>query len=177
MELPITIKQTIEKTIEGGGFDSVTFIRPGYFMSNFLEPIIQQYSEILEKGTWTTIFKPDTRIGLVDHDDTAKLALLAYQDPKLLHGRAISLVSELLTPQEILNCLSEAMGGQGFKAIHLTPEEMASLPEASPYPYVSGHWCLMNLGDFVNVQDLAGLIPLTSFKDFLQREDKLIRKL
>lgn len=177
LRIPIVIKQAVEKTIEGGGFDSVTFIRPGYFMTNFLEPNIQAYSELLSKGTWSTTFRADTRLGLVDHHDTAKVALLAFQNPERLNGRAIGLVSEFLTPQETLDTLSEAMGGQGFKAIHLSPEEIASLPEASPLPYVSGHKDLMSLGDLVDMQDLASLIPLTSFKKFLEREDKSIRKL
>lgn len=176
MEIPVKIKKAVEKTIEDGSFNSVTFIRPGYFMTNFLEPNIQGYSEILEKGTWSSVFEAGTRLGLVDYDDTAKLAVLAFQNPELLHGRAIGLVSELLTTQETLDCLSDAMGGQRFKAIHLSNEEMAALPEASHLPYVRGDKSLMNMADFVNMQELNSLIPLTSFKTFLQREDTSVRK-
>lgn len=164
--------------IANGQFNSFTTIRPGLLMANFLEPSINLYSEILDKGTWSTIHKADTSLGLVDHDDVAKLAVSAFQDPAALNGRAIGLVSEFLTPQEILDHLSQAMGSPGFKAIFLTDEDLAALPPGSfDIPYVIGDKSFETMPDLVDMQELAGLIPLTSFKKCLERENESVKKL
>lgn len=178
LEVFVKVKKDVEEMVENGQFDTFTVIRPGYLMANFLEPAINGYTEILDSGTWPTIFKADTRLGLVDHDDVAKIAVSAFQDPGALNGRVIGIVSEFLTPQEIMDHLGKAMGSPGFRAIFLTEEDVAALPSGSfNIPYIKGDKTFEAMPDLVDMRELAGLISLTSFKDFLERENQSVKKL
>ncbi|KAF3763268.1 hypothetical protein M406DRAFT_49536 [Cryphonectria parasitica EP155] len=174
----LKVKKDVEETMKEGRFDLCTIVRPGYFMANFLEPVIEGYSEILEKGTWSTVLKADTRLGLIDHDDVAKFTVAAFQNPDRFDGRAIGLASEFLTPQETLDCLGQAMGRPGLNAVFLTEEDVAKLPAGSfDNPYIKGDKCLEHMEELVDIQELATVIPLTSFKDFLEREKAHVKKL
>lgn len=87
-------------------------------------------------------------------------------------------MSEFLTPQETLDHLSKAMGSPGFRAIFLTEEELAASPTGSfDIPYIKGDKSLENMADLVDMRELASLIPLTSFKSFLERENESVKKL
>jgi hypothetical protein len=66
-------------------------------MANFLEPVIEPYIELLTKCTRSIVLKAETRLGMTDYDDIAKVAISAFQGPERLNGRAIGLVSEFLT--------------------------------------------------------------------------------
>lgn len=173
----VKVKKEIEETIKDGGFDACTFLRPGYFMANFLEPVIDEYTEILNQGTWSTVFGPDTQLGLIDHDDIAKVAIAAFQDPDRFNGREIGLVSEFLSPQEVLNNLAEAMRRPGLKAVYLSDAEIAAL-DAGPFenPYLRGDKCLELMGELVDMQELGTIVPLTTFKAFLQRESDKVKR-
>ncbi|XDG05687.1 hypothetical protein ABKA04_005302 [Annulohypoxylon sp. FPYF3050] len=152
----VKVTKAVEETVLKGGFDSCTFLRPGYFMANFLEPMIESYPEILIKGTWSTVFKADTRLGLIDHDDIAKFAVAAFQDKERFNGNAIGLVSEFLTPQETLDRLGEAMGRSGLKAIFLSDKEISALPAGSfDNPYVKGDKCLEHMAQLVDMEEIA----------------------
>ncbi|KAI1779314.1 NmrA family protein [Hypoxylon cercidicola] len=170
----IKVKKDIEILVLNWGFESCTFLRPGYFMANFLEPLIEGYTEILTDGTWSTVFKTDTRLGLIDHDDIAKFAVAAFQDPERFNARVIGLVSEFLTPQETLDSLGKAMGRQRLKAISL---EDGALTDSFSNPYVKGDKCLEYMTELVDMQELDSTISLTSFEDFLEREKANVRKM
>lgn len=148
-------------------FESCTVLRPGYFMANFLEPVIESYSEILSKNTWSTDFKAETQLGLTSHEDIASIAVAALRDSNRFNGRAIGVVSEFLTPQETMDYLGSAMGRPGLKAIFLNDSEVSALPAGSfNNPYVNGDKCLEHMAQLVDVKELAGIISLTSFKNF-----------
>jgi len=166
-----TATKSVEETVVNGGLDSYTLLRPGWFMNNLVEPLINDYSELLTKGTWSTVFSADTRLGLIDCDDIGKFAVAVMQDEKTFNGRAIGLVSEFLTPQETLDHLGEAMGRPGLEAIFVNEGEVEGMP------YVTGHRCMEHLDEFVDMEELAAVIHLTSFKNFLEREKAKVKKL
>lgn len=168
----LEVKHDIENMIKKAGFESYTFLRPGLFMSNFLNPFIEfVYTEIVTKGTWTTILDPDARLGLIDHVDIAKVAAVGFQDPERVGGRVIGLASEFLTPQETLDRLGQAMRRPGLEARFLSPEEIAALgPESFKYPNSLGDKCFEYMEELVDVKDLTSMISPTSFREFLQRE-------
>lgn len=168
----LEVKYDIENMIRKAAFESYTFLRPGLFMSNFLDPFIAVvYSEIVTKGTWTTILRPDAKLGLIDHVDIAKVAAVGFQDPERVDGRVIGLASEFLTPQETLDRLGPAMGRRGLEAAFLSEKEIAGLgPEAFRYPNSLGDRCFEYMEELVDVKDLTSMISPTSFRDFLQRE-------
>ncbi|KAI0543158.1 NmrA family protein [Xylaria digitata] len=149
----VKVKHDVEETVRSMEFESCTFLRPGYFMANFLEPVIESYSEILSKNTQSTVFKAETQLGLTDHEDIASIAVEAFRDSNRFNGRAIGLVSEFLTPQETMDYLGSAMGRSGLKAIFLNDSEVSALPAGSfDNPYVKGDKCLEYMAQVIVVQ-------------------------
>lgn len=96
----IGIKKSVEETISSSGFRSVTYLRLAYFMVNFLELHINNYTDIIGKSTWITSLTPKTPLGLIDHQDIGEIAVAAFKDPDRLNGRAIGLVSDFLSSQQ-----------------------------------------------------------------------------
>ncbi|RWA07700.1 hypothetical protein EKO27_g7405 [Xylaria grammica] len=94
-------------------------------MANFLEPKVKRYTEIRDHHRWTTSMTADTQPPIVDHEDIAKVAVAAFQDPVAFHRRAIGVASEQVRIQEMLDLIAEVAGKPGyFEAVFITDEEM-----------------------------------------------------
>ncbi|KAI2463105.1 NAD(P)-binding protein [Annulohypoxylon bovei var. microspora] len=174
MEKHCINKKALEKAVEDAGFEYFTFLRPTFFMANFLEPKVKRYTEIRDHHRWTTSMTPDTQLPIVDHVDIAKFAVAAFQDPAAFHSRAIGLASDQMRLQEMLDLLAEAAGRPGsIKAVFMTDEEMDA--QANMAGFSNSHRVLRTCSDFVDLEELRALVPLTSFKDFLQREKQAVK--
>ncbi|KAM7187066.1 hypothetical protein V8F20_011134 [Naviculisporaceae sp. PSN 640] len=117
----------IEDIVISAGFESWTVLRPGFFMANFLEPKISTlhggYSEIRDSGRWTTCLTPESKLGLVDHVDIARLVAAAFEDPVGFGGKKLGVVSDVLGVQDVLDVLRNAVndvsanGGSAFHGL------------------------------------------------------------
>ncbi len=166
----LEVKKATEQIISGAGWASYTFLRPAYFMLNFLEPNINNYADLISTGIWSTCLTADTRLGLIDHEDIARVAVAAFQDPEAdkFKGKAIGLVSEFLSPQETMDVLGEAMGCP-FKTSFLSEAEIAALPYG-PIVLIKLDKSMRYMPDYVDMEGLQSIATLTSFRDFLNRE-------
>ncbi|KAK7739077.1 hypothetical protein SLS62_011327 [Diatrype stigma] len=174
MEKHMINKKAIEKAIEDCRFDHFTFLRPTFFMANFIEPKVSRYAEIRDKHSWTTSMTPETQLPIVDHVDIAKFATAAFQDPVAFHGRAINLASDQMRIQEILDLLAEAAGQPGLlRALFLTDEEVEA--QASTSGFSDSHKVLRYTSDYVNLKELGATVQLTSFQEFLERHQEAVR--
>ena len=177
----LEVKKAVEEVVSGAGFESYTLLRPAYFMANFLEPNINNYTDLLRDGegggTWSTALTADTRLGLIDHEDIARFTVAAFKEPESdrFKSKAIGLVSEFLTPQETMDRLGEAMGRR-FQAAFLSEEEIAAIPYG-PIVLIKLEKSMRYMPDYVDMSELAAVTPLTSFKDFLEREKESVKKL
>lgn len=166
-------KKGVEQAVIDGQFEHWTFLRPAFFMANFLEPKVSRYPEVRDKGTWTTSMTAEGKLALIDHIDIAKVAAAAFQDPEKFHGRAIGLASELLTIQQTLDQLGEVIH-QPLRAIFMTEEEITKQKDSTVF--VNSQIAMRYMSDFVSIEELASIVPLTTFKQFLQREKDLVKK-
>ncbi|KAI1202975.1 NAD(P)-binding protein [Nemania serpens] len=174
MEKHMINKKAIERAVEDCGFEHFTFLRPTFFMANFVEPKISRYAEIRDKRSWTTSMTPDTQLPIVDHVDIAKFAAAAFQDPAAFHGRAIGLASDQMRVQEILDLLAEAAGQPGsVRALFSTDEQVEA--QASTSGFSNSHKVLRFTSDYVNLEELRTTVQLTSFREFLEREKEAVR--
>jgi uncharacterized protein YbjT (DUF2867 family) len=173
----LVVKKAMEEMIAGAGFTSYTLLRPAYFMLNFLEPNINNYADLISDGVWSTCLTPDTRLGLIDYEDIARIAAAAFLDPEAdkFNGKAIGLVSEFLSPQETMDVLGGAMG-RPFKTAFLSEEEIAAIPYG-PIVLIKLDKCMRYMPDYVDIEGLRAIASLTSFKTFLEREKEHIKKL
>ena len=118
----------------------------------------------------------ETLLPLVDHMDIAKIAVAAFQRPEEFHGRAIGIASELLRVESALRQLGEAVGRPNlFKAIFMTDEEIQQ--QAGSNVLVNSQKAMMRTAaDFVDLAELAQITPLTTFKEFLERERTALKQ-
>ncbi|RYP35303.1 hypothetical protein DL766_002575 [Monosporascus sp. MC13-8B] len=170
----LVVKKAVEQAALDGEFESWTFLRPAYFMTNFLKPNIDNYSDIVSEKIWKSAMTPDTKIGFIDPHDIGQFAIAAFKDPKGFKNRSLGLVSELLTPQEAMDRLGKAMGSP-IKATFMTDEEIAA---AHPMTVLFRmEKSMRNMSDYVDLEELGKIVPLTSFSEFLDREQGRVKKL
>lgn len=166
-------KKGIEETVRNGGFESWTFLRPAFFMANFLEPKVARYPEPRDKGTWTTAMTPEAPLALIDHADIAAFAVAVFQQPERFHDRAFGLASEMLTVQETLDALGEA-AGKPLKAVFMTDEEIAEKQRTSNV-FTNSQVSLRYAAKYINMDEVASVIRPTSFRRFLERENEAVK--
>ncbi|KAK8087649.1 hypothetical protein PG997_002610 [Apiospora hydei] len=167
-------KKGVEEAVRHGDFDHWTFLRPTFFMANFLEPKVARYSEPRDKGTWTTALLPDTKLALLDHADVAAFAAVAFENPGRFHDRAIGIASEYLTVQQTLDTLGQA-AGRSFKAVYMTEEEISEKSKTSNV-FANSQVSMRYMRKYLNMDEIKSVIRPTGFKDFLEREEESVRK-
>ncbi|KAK3314583.1 NmrA family protein [Apodospora peruviana] len=170
MEKHLTAKKAVEQAVVDAGFKHHTFLRPAFFMSNFVEPKVGRYPEVRDKGTWTVSMTAETLLPLIDHEDIGKAAVAAFRDPAKFDGKALGLASELLPIQETLDQLSEAVGRPGsFGAIFMTDQDIAA--QANSNVLVNSEKTMRSMSEYVNLEELTELVgSLGTFRGFLERE-------
>ncbi|KAI1766807.1 NmrA family protein [Hypoxylon sp. FL1150] len=167
-------KKGIEQAAATSGFEYWTFLRPSFLMANFLEPKVQRYPEPRDKGTWTTSMTAKSKLALLDHVDIAKVAIAAFQEPQKFHNKAIGLASQLLTVQETLDNLGHAIG-RPLRAIYMTDEEIAEEKKRSNV-FVNSQSSMRLMTKYIDMEILGAIAPLTTFKEFLNREQQIVEK-
>ncbi|KAK8017145.1 hypothetical protein PG991_008221 [Apiospora marii] len=188
MERHMLNKKAVEEAVADVGFRHFAFLRPTFFMANFLEPKIQRYAEIRDRHSWTTSMTPETQLPIVDHVDIARFAVAAFRDPEAWHGRALGLASDQMGVQDMLDLLAAAVtavnkdtDGQqqqepcSIRALFMSDEEMEA--QAGMSGFTSSHKALRTASDYVDLEELRALVPsLTSFKEFLEREKEAVKQ-
>lgn len=175
MEKHMINKKAIEQAVEDHGFEYFTFLRPTFFMANFLEPKIKRYTEIRDQRSWTTSMTDETQLPILDHLDIGKFAMAALKDPAKFHRRAIGLASDQMRLQPMLDMLAEAADQPGsIRAVFMTDDEIEA--QAQGTGFANTHKVLRTASDYVNLEELRAIMPLTSFKEFLEREKETVKR-
>jgi uncharacterized protein YbjT (DUF2867 family) len=167
-------KNIVEGLVQRAGFEHWTILRPGFFMSNLLDPKVRMYHELFERNTWLTAMTPDTKLGLVDPEDIAKFAVAAFQDPERFNKQAIELVGQRLTPEQMMELLSGVIGRE-MKARFYTEEEVRT--GITTNPLIAAQVVLRDGEKFVDLEKVNSWgIPMGTFKEFLEREKTAVRE-
>ncbi|KAH9984484.1 hypothetical protein F4779DRAFT_330642 [Xylariaceae sp. FL0662B] len=143
-------------------------------MANFLEPNINNYADIISEGIWKNALTADTLVVLIDHEGIAKFAVAAFQNKDRFRGRAIGLVSELLTPQDTMARLGSVMG-RPLQASFMTDDEIAAMDQMMVL--VKCEKSMRYTPEYIDMEELASVVPLTTFEEFLEREKANVKKL
>ncbi|KAJ6127296.1 hypothetical protein N7523_002908 [Penicillium sp. IBT 18751x] len=161
-------KQAIEKLVRNAGFKEWVILRPGNFMTNFLNPLVRMYQGLVETNTFTTAFAHDTILPMVDPDDIGKFAAAAILDPVRFNQKEIEIASQMMGVEDVLRDLSEATG-RNMKT-HFMSEEKIKI-NAAQDPMVRAQLAMRDLSLFVDMEKIKSWgIELGSFASFLKRE-------
>ncbi|KAH6887065.1 hypothetical protein B0T10DRAFT_575564 [Thelonectria olida] len=167
-------KQRIEEEVSNAGFESWMILRPGFFMANFLRGKVLMYPGATETGVFTSAYRADTRLPLIDPEDIAKFAIAAFQKPGAFNGKTIELAGEVLSFDESLHLLSN-VAGRSLRGNYLSDEEIAK--QMATNPFLGSQIAARNMADLVNMDQVQSWgVPMGTFADFLQRERVAVRE-
>jgi uncharacterized protein YbjT (DUF2867 family) len=166
-------KSETEKVVKAFEFPHFTILRGASFMDNFLAPKVFMYGALAASGTWNIAFLSGIKIPYVDANDIAKFALAAFQDPTKFSGQEINIAGDELTPEEVVEQLSEVVGKK-ITFVPVTDEEIEARKAAGD-PMAVAQLALRELPKFVKLDETKSWgIPMASFGGFLERNKELV---
>lgn len=166
----ILSKQAIEAEVRAAGsFAHWTILRPGNFMTNYLDPYVRMLSPgLVETGSWTTAYEPDTVLAMVDTDTIGAFGAAAFLEPQRFDGEEIEIVDQFMLLDEVFELLEEKTGRQ-FKAEYYTEEEIEAQKEGNLF--IFSQLVTREIAKFVDLDKVKSWgIPLGTFAAFLERE-------
>ncbi|KAL2257337.1 hypothetical protein VTK26DRAFT_318 [Humicola hyalothermophila] len=160
-------KRRLEARVRELGFDSWTVLQPGYFMTNFLAPMVRfMLPGAAESGAASVAFRPDTRLPLIDPEDIARFAVAALRDPDTFHGKEIRLAAEKPTVEAIWEVVRRGTG-RDLRVTYLSEEEAEQAAAANPV--LAAQLSAREMGDKMEATVGWG-IEMTTFEEFVARE-------
>ncbi|KAJ4132991.1 hypothetical protein NW754_015803 [Fusarium falciforme] len=147
-------KQVIEIETRTAGFEYWTVLRPG---------------GSLDDGT-----TPATVLPKVDTVTIGRFGGEALLNPERFHEKEILYADEWLTPDEVMEKLSKAVGRE-LKTNYLTDEEIDAQKDINPF--ITGQLIMRDMGKLTSLEEVKKWgIPLSSFDEFLEREKEAVRE-
>ncbi|KAL4728158.1 hypothetical protein ACLX1H_004894 [Fusarium chlamydosporum] len=145
------VKNAIEGLVQRAGFAHWTILRPGFIMTNLLNPKARFYRELFENNTWLTALTPDTKLNLVDPEDIARFAIAALQEPARFHGHGIDLVGERLTAVEMMKALSVVVEREMTASFYTEQQISHDMPNS---PFIGASLFLRDGEKFVDAESV-----------------------
>ncbi|KAJ5540801.1 hypothetical protein N7494_005877 [Penicillium frequentans] len=165
-------KQAIEKEVKSAGFETWTILRPGNFMSNFLNPLVRMYQGLVETGKFTTAFLPETIVPMIDPNDIGKFAAAAILEPAMFNHQEIATVSQMMTVEDIVKDLSTATR-KDIQAVFLSEEQITD--QLLKNPTLGPQKVMRDMSLFVDMENVQKWgIELGTFAGFLEREKERV---
>ncbi len=166
------LKMSVEALIFESGIP-YTILQPAGYMQN----VLAEWDSIVERGVYAVPYALETRLGMVDIEDVAEVAVMTLTEPGHLHATYELAGSEVLTQTEIAATLSrvldrpvqaettpiETWTGQARDA-GLGMYQTETLVKMFRYCEQHGFW-----GNPGVLKHLIGREP-TRFEDFVKRE-------
>jgi uncharacterized protein YbjT (DUF2867 family) len=164
-------KYEVEQLVRDSGIPW-TILRPGWFTSNILPPILSFYFPNIAQGKIDTSYRPDAIIALVVPEDIGAFAAAAFNAPEKFAGKALPVVSEWLTTAEILDQFVKASGRE-YEVHYWTEEETAEMAKTNPI--ILGQTLTHGLEKWAPMNEVESWgVPLTTFREFLEtNKDKI----
>ncbi|KAI0119790.1 NAD(P)-binding protein [Daldinia grandis] len=101
----------VEDAVRRSGIKYSTIIRPFWFHSNYLPPLVEVlYPGLVEKGELVHSFKPGVVFPHINVDDIGRFAAMALFDPVTFDGEEIELASQNPTIEDIAEAFRKATG-------------------------------------------------------------------
>ncbi|KAL2787115.1 hypothetical protein BJX66DRAFT_311600 [Aspergillus keveii] len=107
--LETRVRQAAEPS-NGNSIRHWTIIRPGHYLQNLLQPVSSFiFPGFPQDRVMRVGWRPETQIPWMDAGDVGIVTAAAIADPERYSGRAIDLVTEALTAQELAGRLGRAL--------------------------------------------------------------------
>lgn len=168
-------KHDAELLVRNGGFAAWTILRPGYFMNNFLFPLVHlMYPELANEHKFVTSMEPTTMLPLIDPNDIGAYVDAALANPEGYNGQVMEFAGEGVTVEHVVETLRDATG-KDIKTTYRTLEESRAMAKVNPV--IMGQLLSKEMFKLVDMEKVKELgLPLGTFKDFLKREHRLVKQ-
>ncbi|KAK4188722.1 hypothetical protein QBC35DRAFT_495405 [Podospora australis] len=168
-------KQDTEAVLREGGFESWTILRGANFMENWLDPKVFMYPGLKETGVFRVAFIPGAKIPLVDTGDIARFAVEAFKDPAKFHEKDINIVSDELSPEDIMAALAAVTNRSELRFEAVSDEQVHA--EKDSNPFVTAGLAIRHMSSFMKNEETDSWgIPTTTFKEFLKKNEEAVKK-
>jgi uncharacterized protein YbjT (DUF2867 family) len=168
-------KLDIERAVANIGPEATyTILRPGNFMSNYVNPFAQyQIMGLAETGRWTTALQPGVELPLVDTLTIGEVSAVALLDPKRFHGVTFTYSDEIVSIGDVIAKLAAATG-RDLQMVPMSDEEVEA--QKTTNPFVGGQLLMRSMSKFVDMDEVKkwGFATRT-FDEFLEREKESVR--
>lgn len=164
-------KKGVEDAVRDSDIRFKTFLRPGWLMQNYLEPLwrYQYPSSYQSEHVIEVTYPPGTTAAHFDAADVGKFAAAAFLDPEKFDGHVIELGNEQLTVEVVARTIENATGVK-MKTKYLIGDEDLERAK-SFYTYGMWQWGLKENHFITNPKDMDQYqIRLTTFDEFARRE-------
>ena len=158
-------KWRIEETIRGLQFPFRTILRPVFFMENFLTP---WFKPGLDEGKLTVGIRPATVLQMIAVRDIGRYGAWAFENYKVLNGRAIDIAGDGQTMPET----ARIIGAAADRKIEFAPTPIEEVRKFSEDYAIMLEWFDV-VGYNVNIKRLSresGIQP-TTLADWAARVD------
>lgn len=105
-------KYAVEELFRNGEFRYWTILHPCWFMENFTPPLSALMAPGLKEGRIYGTVAPDAPVKLNSGAETARLAVVAFEDPEKFNQQDLNIASDELSWSEIVATISKATGKQ-----------------------------------------------------------------
>jgi uncharacterized protein YbjT (DUF2867 family) len=170
-------KKGVEDAVRASHIRYKTFLRPGWLMHNYLEPLWRLHypSTYQSEHLLEVTYPPGTTAAHFDPADVGKFAAVAFLDPEKFNGHEIELGNEQLTIEEVARTIENASGAK-MRTKHLVDDD--DLERAKTiYSYGLWQWSLKEGHFLTNPRDLDQYqIRLTTFDEFCRREANSLKE-
>ncbi|KAK4233366.1 hypothetical protein C8A03DRAFT_38933 [Achaetomium macrosporum] len=172
LEAAFKSKHELENLVQTSGLEHWAILKPGFFMSNFLEGKVERlYPGGAETGVFNVAFRPDTTLPMIDHEDIGAYAVAAFRDPQKFDRHRIDLVSEGLAVENAFKTMRKATG-RNIRVVYLTDDEVQQALATNPM--LVFQQVVRNIPTPANLDETHrgwGIKPGT-FEKFVEREIK-----
>ncbi|CAO2648078.1 Nn.00g090000.m01.CDS01 [Neocucurbitaria sp. VM-36] len=158
-------KGEVEEIAKASGL-TWTLLRPGYFLTNLLPPLIYWMFPEFKDRKFVNSYGPDCVLPLIDPEDIGAFIVAAFEDPKKFGSQTVTVVGENVRVDDMLRELEKAYG-HPIEVVYRSREESE---KAKSNPFISGQVSCIGLDQWVNWEEVRGWgVPLTTFAQFLEK--------
>ncbi|KFH42884.1 NmrA-like family domain-containing protein-like protein [Hapsidospora chrysogenum ATCC 11550] len=168
-------KLDIERAVANiGPGATYTILRPGNFMSNYVNPLAQyQVVGLAETGQWTSALQPGVELPLVDTLTIGEVSATALLDPERFHGVTLTYSDEILPIGDVIAKLAAATG-RDLRMVPLSGEEIEA--QKTTNPFIGGQLLMRSMSKFIDMDEVKKWgFSTRTFDEFLEREKEAVR--
>jgi uncharacterized protein YbjT (DUF2867 family) len=170
-------KAAVEEMVRASNIKYKTFLRPGWLMHNYLEPLWRtHYPRYQNEHTLDVAYPPASKTAHFDAADVGKFAAAAFLDPERFHNEVIELGNEQLTIEDVAREIGDGIGVE-MKTKYLAPEEVNDFARQAPGIRVR----LWGTTEEAFTNDPKAIekygIELKSLREFVRREKTALKSI